>query len=60
MPFGLAALVAPARLRSGGQIDLLNPVLAGGVAALALALWRKTVLGPLVLGFAVTTVLGLL
>ncbi len=58
-PAALAALVAPAMLRSGGQIDLLNPVLAGGIAALALALWKRTVLGPLLLGFFVTTVIGL-
>lgn len=59
-PAALAALVAPAMLRQDGVFDPLNAVLAGGVVALLVALWRRTVLLPLAAGFAVVTVLGLL
>lgn len=59
-PAALAALVAPAMLRQAGEFAPLNPVLAGGLVALALAMWRRTVLLPLAAGFAAVTVLGLL
>lgn len=60
-PAALAALVLPALLRpGGGDLDLFSPVLAGGVTALALAVWRDGVLLPLVVGFAVATLLGTL
>jgi branched-subunit amino acid transport protein len=60
-PAALAALIAPALLRpDGGGFELINPMLAGGLGALSLALWKRTVLGPLLLGFAITTVVGLL
>jgi branched-subunit amino acid transport protein len=59
-PAALAALAAPAMLRQGGVIDLWNPILAGGVIALALGVWRRSLLLPLVAGFVVVTVLGLL
>lgn len=59
-PAALAALVLPALTGpEGGALDLANPVLAGGVVALALAVWRRSVLLPMAAGFAVVTVLSL-
>lgn len=57
----LAAIVAPDLLVSGGAVSLswTNTKLIAGVAAIAFFLWTRHVLGTLVFGMAVFTVLRL-
>jgi len=57
----LAAIVAPDLLVSGGAVSLswTNTKLIAGVAAIVFFLWTRHVLGTLVFGMAVFTVLRL-
>lgn len=57
----LAAIVAPDLLVSGGAVSLswTNTKLIAGVAAIAFFLWTRQVLGTLVFGMVVFTLLRL-
>jgi branched-subunit amino acid transport protein len=57
----LAAIVAPDLLVSGGAVSLswTNTKLIAGVAAIAFFLWTRHVLGTLVFGMVVFTLLRL-
>lgn len=56
-PAALAALVLPAFVRPGGELDLTQPRLVAGLIATAVAFRTKNVLVTLVVGMAVVIVL---
>ena len=56
-PAALAALVLPAFVRPGGQLDLTQPRLVAGLVATVVAFWTKNVLVTLAVGMAVLIIL---
>jgi branched-subunit amino acid transport protein len=59
-PAVLAALVAPAVLRPGGELTLLGPRAFAGLIALAVAVWTRNILATILVGLAAAIGLELL
>ena len=56
-PAVLAALVLPALVRPGGELDLWQPRLLAGVLAGLVSWWTKSIVATLVVGMAVLIVM---